>query len=160
MLKKIKKHRLSLLLLAVVGMLSVYYVLLPSEGPVPPVSGVHEGNLRYQEFAEARLEITGERNNQVALVEAKITDATISVNELEMYLLEIDEIISLTEKEVGLESLVNDLGYEDCLVFLDDTVLYITVLAEKFTVEEYITINKIAKEEFGKNIIVSIEFTN
>lgn len=160
MLKKIKKHRLSLLLLALVGMLSVYYVLLPGEGDIPPVSGIHDGNTRFQDFAEARLEIIDDRNNQVAVFETKITDATVSLTELEMYILEIETITSLTEKEVYFESVVVNLGYEDSLVFLDDDILYITVLADKFTVDEYITINKMAKEEFGKNIIVSIDFTN
>lgn len=157
MLKKIKKHRLSLLLLALVGMLSVYYVLLPGEGDVPPVSGIHDGNTRYQDFAEARLEIIDERNKEVALVEAKITQATVSISELEEYLLEIETITKLTEKEVSLETMVVELGYEDSLVFLSDNIVYITVLSDKFSETEYITINKLAKAEFGKNVIVKVE---
>lgn len=157
MLKKIKKHRLSLLLLALVGMLSVYYVLLPGEGDVPPVSGIHDGNTRYQDFAEARLEIIDERNKEVALVEAKITQATVSISELEEYLLEIETITKLTEKEVSLETMVVELGYEDSLVFLSNNIVYITVLSDKFSEAEYITINKLAKAEFGKNVIVKVE---
>lgn len=157
MLKKIKKHRLSLLLLALVGMLSVYYVLLPGEGDVPPVSGIHDGNTRHQDFAEARLEIIDERNKEVALVEAKITQATVSISELEEYLLEIETITKLTEKEVSLETMVVELGYEDSLVFLSDNIVYITVLSDKFSEAEYITINKLAKAEFGKNVIVKVE---
>lgn len=160
MLKKFKKHRLSLLLLAMVAMLSVYYVLMPQDDPLAPVGGEPSGNVRYQYFAEMRLEITDERNSQVASYEAKIVDATVSLTDVENYILEIETITSLTEKEVYLESVVVNLGFEDSLVFLADEVLNVSVLAEKFSVEEYIEIATIAKEEFGKDTLVVVNFIN
>ena len=90
MFKKIKKHRLSLLLLAMVAMLSVYYVLMPQDGPLAPVGGDGDTNTRYQDFAEMRLLILDERNKEVALYEAKITEATVSLNDIEEYILEIE----------------------------------------------------------------------
>ena len=161
MLKKFKKHRLSLLLLAMVAMLSVYYVLMPQDDPLAPVGAQPSGNVRYQDFAEMRLEITDDRNSQVAQFEAKIVDATVSLTDVENFILEIETITSLTEKEVYLESVVINLGFEDSLIFLDeDNVLNVSVLAEKFSVEEYIEIATIAKEEFGKDTLVVVNFIN
>ena len=109
MFKKIKKHRLSLLLLAMVAMLSVYYVLMPQDGPLAPVGGDGDTNTRYQDFAEMRLLILDERNKEVALYEAKITEATVSLNDIEEYLLEIETISTLTEKEVYRAILISTL---------------------------------------------------
>ena len=160
MFKKIKKHRLSLFLLAMVGMLSVYYVLMPDDGPTAPVGGEIEGNIRYQAFAEARLEISTERNATMAMYEAKIIEAQVALTDVRDYVLEIETITKLTEMEVYLESVILNLGYEDSLVFYDENILNISVLAEKFSVEEYIEINKIAKEQFGKTTLVVLDFVN
>ena len=159
MFKKIKKHRLSLFLLAMVAMLSVYYVLMPQDDNSLPVSGDTPGATRYQDFAEIRLEILDERNSQVALYEAKIVDATVSLTDIEEYILGIETLTTLTEKEVYLETVIVSLGFTDSLVYLgNDDVLNVSVLAEDFSVEEYIEIATIAKEEFGKNTLVLVNF--
>ena len=160
MFKKFKKHRLSLFLLAMVAMLSVYYVLMPDDGPAAPVDASPDGFVRYQQFGQLRLEIIDERNSQVAVYEAKITEATVSITEVENYLLEITNLTTLTEKEVFLESVIIDLGFEDSLVYFEDDVLTISVLSEKFTADEYIEIAKISKEEFGAKTLVVVNFIN
>ena len=160
MFKKFKKHRLSLFLLAMVAMLSVYYVLMPDDGPAAPVDASPDGFVRYQQFGQLRLEILDERNSQVAVYEAKITEATVSITEVEDYLLEITNLTTLTEKEVFLESVIIDLGFEDSLVYFEDDVLTISVLSEKFTADEYIEIAKISKEEFGAKTLVVVNFIN
>lgn len=157
MFKKIKKHRLSLLLLAMVAMLSVYYVLMPQDGPLAPVGGDGDTNTRYQDFAEMRLLILDERNKEVALYEAKITEATVSLNDIEEYILEIETISTLTEKEVYLESIIVGLGFTDTLCYLDEeNVLNVSLLTDSFTKEEYVEIAIIAKEEFGLDTIVKL----
>ena len=160
MFKKFKKHRLSLFLLAMVAMLSVYYVLMPEEGPTAPVDTSPEGFIRYQQFAQMRLEIVDERNSQVAVYESKLVDAAVSVTEKENYLVEITNLTTLTEKEVFLESMIVDLGFEDSLVYLEEQVLTISVLGEKFSVEDYIEIATVSKEEFGINTLVVVNFVN
>ena len=160
MFKKFKKHRLSLFLLAMVAMLSVYYVLMPDDGPAAPVDASPDGFVRYQQFGQLRLEIIDERNSQVAVYESKITEATVSITEVENYLLEITNLTTLTEKEVFLESVIIDLGFEDSLVYFEDDVLTISVLSEKFTADEYIEIAKISKEEFGAKTLVVVNFIN
>ena len=158
MLKKLKKHKLSLFLLAMVCMLSVYYILMPDDSKVDaPVGGESEGEARYQVFAQMRLEIIDERNEAVALYESKITDATVSITEVEEYVVEIETIMQITEKEVFMEGVIMNLGYDDCLVYLDENKnLYISVLSEKFEVADYIEVALLAKDEFGKNTLVTV----
>ena len=160
MFKKFKKHRLSLFLLAMVAMLSVYYVLMPEEGATAPVDTTPEGFVRYEQFGAMRLEIIDERNSQVAVYEEKITQATVSISEVENYIQEINSITSLTEKEVFLESIIIDLGYEDSLVYFEEDVLTISVLAEMFSVADYIEVAKVAKEEFGEKTLVVVNFVD
>ena len=161
MFKKIKKHRLSLFLLAMVGMLSVYYVLMPEDSPSKPVANNEDGGfVRLSEFAEARLQILDERKAEIATYEAKITQASVSLTDVEDYILEIDAITKMTEKEVYLETIIVNLGFEDSLVYKEDGVINISVLAEEFTVKEYIEINKLAKAEFGADMIVVVNFVN
>lgn len=161
MLKKLKKHRLSLFLLAMVGMLSVYYVMMPGDSPTVPVLNDSSGGIvRYSDFAEARLSILDERKAEVATYESKIIDKSVALTDVEDYILEINAITKLTEKEVYLESIIINLGFEDSLVFKDADVINISVLADEFTVSEYIEINKLAKAEFGNDVIVLVNFIN
>lgn len=161
MFKKIKKHRLSLFLLALVAMLSVYYVMMPTADDTSLVGGEGESEVRYQEFAELRLEILSDRKSQVAIYEAKITETTTSIKEVEACLLEIETITSLTENEVNFEKTVINLGYEDSLVFLSGTDLNIMVLTEeKYTNEKFVEIALLGKEMFGTDVYVSVNFVN
>lgn len=157
MFKKLKKHKLSLFLLAMVCMLSVYYILMPSDDDLnAPVSGV-EGETRYQEFAKMRLDIIDERNEEVAIYEAKIVDVTTSITDIERYVVQIESIQAKTEKEVYIEGIIVNLGYEDSLVYLDETGnLYISVLTEKFDVKDYIEVAMLAKDEFGSKTLVTV----
>ena len=160
MFRKIKKHKLSLFLLAMVAMLSVYYVLMPEDGPTAPVGNTPSGELRYQDFAEMRLEILDDRNSMVASYEAKITDASVSLGEIETFIQEIETITTLTEKEVYLEKVIKGLGYEDSLVYLEGNEVIINVLAESLLAEEYNQIAEAAAIEFGDDLFYVITYIN
>jgi hypothetical protein len=134
--------------------------MMPTDNdPNLPVGDVTDGVTRYQEFAELRLEILDERNEQVALYEAKITDASVSVDEMDLYVSEIQTLTTLTEKEVYVEGVIMNLGYEDCLVYLDENdMLIISVLATEFDKSDFLEVNLLAKEEFGLDTRVRLKF--
>lgn len=157
MFKKIKKHKLSLFLLAMVCMLSVYYILMPNDNEVDvPVSNI-DGETRYQEFAKMRLEIIAERNEEVLLYETKIVDQSVSIDDVSKYVIEIETIQKTTEREVYIEGIIINLGYEDCLVYLDEfNKLHISVLAKKFEIKDYIEVALLAKDEFGASTVVTV----
>ena len=159
MLKRLKRNKLPLFLLALVMMLSIYYVTLDDESDIEAPVGNLEGNVvsRYQEFAEERLAILSSRDETVNSLEAKISEASVSVNDVENYIQEIEKITSLTEQEVYLESLITDMGYDDALVYLKEANnLTISVLTDNFTVDDYIAIAKTAKTEFGNQTLVTV----
>ena len=121
-----------------VCMLSVYYILMPNDNEVDvPVSNI-DGETRYQEFAKMRLEIIAERNEEVLLYETKIVDQSVSIDDVSKYVIEIETIQKTTEREVYIEGIIINLGYEDCLVYLDEfNKLHISVLAKKFEIKDY-----------------------
>ena len=157
MLKKLKKHKLSLFLLAMVCMLSVYYILMPQDDePNLPVSKI-EGETRNEQFAKMRLDIIDERNTEVALYESKIVDVTTGLADIERYVLEIEKVVAITEREVFIEGVIINLGYEDSLVYLDEFEnLHISVITEKFDVKDYIEVALLAKDEFGPKTLVTV----
>jgi len=157
MFKKLKKHKLSLFLLAMVCMLSVYYILMPNEDVNAPVANIPDGITRYQEFAEMRLEIIDERNILVNEYEEKIIAAEVSLDDTTKYVNEINNITNLTGKEVYIEEIVMNLGYEDCLVYLvNENNLAVNILSDKFDVSDYEDIALAAIEEFGERVLVTV----
>ena len=89
--------------------------------------------------------------------EQKITEATVSLIDVEACVKEIEKLTSLTEKEVYFESVIVRLGYEDCLVYLiEDDNLTISILTDTFTAADYVSIAKSAKEEFGNSTLVTV----
>ena len=163
MLEKIKKNKLPLFLLALVMMLSVYYVSLENKNDIEkPVGNLDaEVTTRYQKFAEGRISILTERDQAVLELEEKISTASVSLTDVETYVEEIERITSLTEQEVYMESLIMGMGYEDALVHLKETNnLTISVIADDFDVNDYITLAKTAKNEFGTTTLVTVNVVN
>lgn len=162
MLKKIKKHKLSLFLLALVAMLSVYYVMLPeTKDSVKPAGSDIVVKTRYQPFAEKRMEILANRNESVANCEAKITDVSTTQVEMENYLAEIEMMSNLTENEVYVEKFVCELGFEDALCFLqEENNLQISILSKSFTALDYVKVAKAAKEKFGNKTVVTVNLVS
>ena len=159
MLNKIKKNKLPLFLLALVMMLSIYYVSLENDTKVEKPVGNLDATVetRYQEFAEARITLLNERDVAVSELEEKITALNVSLADVENYVQEIEMLTSLTEQEVYLESLITGMGYEDALVVLQETNnLTVSVLADNFDVNDYINIAKSAKTEFGNTTLVTV----
>ena len=147
MFKKIKKYRVSLFLLALVAMLSVYYVMIPADSsPSAPVDNI-VGDERYDEFAEMRLRILDDRNVAVATYEAKIIEAS-SQDVIEQYMLEIDAITELTEKEVLVEETIMHAGYEDVLVFYEDGMVYVSILIEEWDTSVFYDVKLATNEVF------------
>ena len=147
MFKKIKKYRVSLFLLALVAMLSVYYVMIPSDSsPSAPVDNI-VGDERYEEFAEMRLRILDDRNVEVATYEVKIIEAS-SQDVVEQYMLEIDAITELTEKEVMVEEIIIHAGYEDALVFYEDGMVYVSILIEEWNTSVFTDVKLATSEVF------------
>ncbi len=152
----IKKNKLSLFLLAVVMMLSVYYINMPGDEVSAPTVGENV-TTKYPEFAVMRLELLESREEMVAEYENVLASAsTTDDDKIEAYA-SMQEILELTEQEVLAESFVLNLGYLDCFVENSDKNITVHIINYIDSYEEYEEVSMIMYSVFGKNIKVSIK---
>ncbi len=136
----VKRNKLPLFLLAVVLMLSVFYVFTPQEDE----SEVFNPNLDTQEeyavFAERRLDMLEERNMLILSKETAIASGELTSLEISLLVDEINELTNLSSSEISIENSVGELGYNSVFVCIDDTLVDVFVYAEKISSEEFINI--------------------
>ncbi len=151
----IKKNKLSIFLLAVVMMLSVYYINMPSESNVP--TGSEDVVTKYPEFAAMRLEILQAREELVVEYENVLASADTSNTDKNEAYLSMQEVLQLTENEILVETFIMDLGYLDCLVQHDDDTINVYILNYKHTYEYFVEVTSITTSVFGSNYQVGIK---
>lgn len=156
----IKRNKLSIFLVAVVIMLTIYYIKTPTNtnstnigGGNKPVSSVE----RYPLYAETRINISKTRTTMIEESEAVLASSTTTVKEKETALETIANLNELTEKEITVETAIKNIGYQDTLVNASGLDVKIRILTENFTPEDFVAVAMLAKEEFGKDCKVSIE---
>lgn len=158
----IKRNKLSIFLLAVVLMLTVYYV--NSNDPdieITPEVSLTDNNSRYQVFQSMRDSLTEERTSKLTELEEIISSETSSLEEKEIALETMTNLSNLTEKEISLETAIINIGYKDALVEVEDKDIYISILnEEEFDVANFVELAVIAKNQFGSDYIVSIDLEN
>lgn len=164
----IKKNKLPLFLLAVVMMLSAFYIIAPkNDGSLPSGGGGLDPTPTNSYFAEERLNILDERSTIINELESQIASGDLSVVQITNALEEINRIMNLKYLEVELETAIVSLGYEDVLIEQYDkdinlgtevTPIYKTVsmvdikiVDDQMTPTEYIQISKMVKSKLGGN---------
>lgn len=152
----IKKNKLSLFLLAVVMMLSIYYINMPDEYVSAPVVGENVVT-KYPEFATMRLELLEEREQLVAEFENVLASASTTDTDKNDAYLSMQEILELTESEVLAETFVLNLGYLDCFVENDSRNVSVYILNYNNTIEDFFEVCSIMSGVFGNNIKVTIQ---
>ena len=152
----LKKNKLTIFLLLVVVVLTVYYVKMPINttepaGTTPSVSA------RYPLNAQTRLEVITSRNELISSYEEQLANTTYS-SEMAVFLENVNELEELTLREIRVENQIKDTGYEDCLVYATDNQIKVNVLTNSFSVEEFIEVALLIKGEFGDdcNVVVNV----
>ncbi len=131
----IKRNKLSLFLLAVVMMLSVYYINMPNDTSPDVETSTGTVSTRYPEYASYRLEILESREEDILELENVLASADADDNALKDAIIEMEKILELTRNEVKAEKDVVDLGYADCVVFNNDG--YVTVKVLDIVIDEF-----------------------
>lgn len=141
----IKKNKLSIFLLAVVAMLTVYYIKNPSSGD----DEISVETTRY--YQDERDEINDERETQILNLESIISKNDINIEEKEKAINEMALLSSMTENEIILETKIIDLGYKDCLVEVDkdNSIINISLLTNELTTEQFIEISKLVCTKYS-----------
>lgn len=152
----LKKNKLSLFLLAVVMMLTIYYVNMPNQKePELPVDNTPVEE-RYAAFAERRLSLIEQRNDAIVELEVVLSDENISLSEKEKALNDLYEMMALTEKEILTEASIVGMGFEDAIVVFTEKEIKIEILTAEFTPAEYLAVARAVKAHFGKAYFVSV----
>ena len=145
----LKKNQLALVLLTLVLMLSIYYIQSPFKDDADPVAGsVDDTPKRLEALSELRLTLTDERNLRILELDSIIASSEATVSEKNVALEEKKYLISLTEKELLLETELITSGYQDVFVHASSYGVEITVISETNSVLMASQIIKKAKEDF------------
>lgn len=158
-----KKLRLPILLLAVVVMLSIFYIKEAQDNPSTPVnSDEYNTSTLNPEFTEARLLSIEEVNSKVLELEASISSGNLSASEVLAVTTKINNIKDIKHKEVSLEnSLIEANNYDDVLVLLSDEYLVVDIYTEEdIPTSTFIEIALLAKKTFGNEVNIKLKTTN
>ena len=144
-----KKLRLPILLLAVVVMMSIFYIHEANKTTDPVGSPSLDSSTTNPDYAEARMKSIEEVNALIEEAEAKIASGTLTVAQVEAENAKITSLRQTKMNEIALEEMIMaSLDFEDVLVLLEDGVLVVDVYTEtELTKATFISISRLAKEK-------------
>ncbi len=158
-------------MVSLTAVLGVYYVTGPEK--LLPVSTLEESVPKSPEenvdvaveetagdevFELIRLETEEERSKLKEELTAKVASADLSAEAKNEAYTDMQKLDELASKEKMLETLIISKGYEDALVRTSNGEIRITVKAKKHSAKEANDIIKMAKDEMGDEMPVSVEF--
>lgn len=158
-----KKLRLPILLLAVVIMLSIFYIKEATDNPTAPTNGDNlNASTLNPDFTEARLLSIEEANTQIEQWEESIASGTLSASEVKETTAKIANLREVKHQEVALEETIIELNnYDDVLVLLGEEYLVIDIYTEDdIAVSKFIEMARLAQESFGSECKVKVKTTN
>lgn len=157
-----KKLRLPILLLAVVVMMSIFYIHEANKTTDPVGSPSLDSSTTNPDYAEARMKSIEEVNALIEEAEAKIASGTLTVAQVEAENAKITSLRQTKMNEIALEEMIMaSLDFEDVLVLLEDGVLVVDVYTEtELTKSTFISISRLAKEKFDANYTVKLSATS
>ena len=156
-----KKLSLPILLLAVVVMLSVFYIK-EADKTIDPVGGSSlEQSSTNPDFAEARLQSIQEVNAIIEDCEMKIASGKLTAVEVERENALINSLKEIKVNEIALEEMIMAaLDYEDVLVLIEDNFVMIDIYTdEEISVANFIKVSRLAKERFSSDYTVKVSTT-
>ena len=156
-----KKLSLPILLLAVVVMLSVFYIK-EADKTTDYVSGPSlEEVTTNAAYAEARLESIAYVNSLILECEQKIASGDLTLKEIEEQNQLITTLKETKVNEIALEEMIMAaLNYNDVLVLVEDDFLVIDIFTEEeLTVATFIKVSRLAKEKFSDEYTIKLSTT-
>ncbi|XMB66522.1 SpoIIIAH-like family protein [Mycoplasmatota bacterium zrk1] len=155
----IKRNQVSLILLTVIMMLTIYYIRTtpPDESVTDQV--VTTANLENnQEYVSMRLSVEEERNQMILVFQDIIGDNESSLEEKTLAINAMQEMVRTSEKEQLLEMEIVDYGYYDAFVHSNGNQITVKILTDEFSASEANEIIKMTMIEFGADAEVTIKY--
>ncbi|QVK20310.1 SpoIIIAH-like family protein [Mycoplasmatota bacterium] len=155
----IKRNQVSLILLTVIMMLTIYYIrTTPSDESVTD-QVVTTANLENnQEYVSMRLSVEEERNQMILVFQDIIGDSDSSLEEKTLAINAMQEMVRTSEKEQLLEMEIVDYGYYDAFVHSNGNQITVKILTDEFSASEANEIIKMTMIEFGADAEVTIKY--
>ena len=159
-----KKLKLPILLLAVVIMLSVFYIKeAQNNDDVGNVSGSNlNSSTLNPDFTEARIQSIDEINAKIKEYENDIASGELTANEIKEVNAIIDDLVTQKNLEFSLEmSLMDTLGYDDVYVGIEDEYAVINIYTDDIVDQsDFVKISRLVEATFNTSYIVKVEVTN
>ncbi len=155
----IKKNQVSLLLLSVILMLTVYYVKT-RPGSVEQIENVttETSEIESMEYVAMRLSVEEERNQMILVFQDIIGDTDAGIEEKSLAIDAMQDLVQVSEQEQLLELEIVNFGYYDAFVHSTDGKVNVQILTEDFSVEEANEIIYMTMLEFGSDLEISVEY--
>lgn len=147
-----RKLKVPVLLLAIVIMLSIFYIKEANSDNTKEVLGDDLNTVELNpEFTEARLNRANEISNQILEWEGLIAQGTLSADKVLETTALIDDLKNIKALETALEiSIVSEMDYDDVLVIMDEDELVIDVYTEnELDSQSYVKLMKMGYQSFG-----------
>lgn len=159
-----KNYKLPILLLAVVVMLSIFYIKEANTSEVEDTlanSDLIEVSTLNPDFTEARLQSISEVETKVDALEAKIASGELEASEVEEANIEIDNLILTKNNEIALEEEILALydNFLDVLVLLNDDSIDVSIYDdEELNSSDFIAISRLSYQIFSSDykVVVSL----
>lgn len=152
----LKKSILPIFLLAMVVVLSVFYIKKTTSDDSKEVSNPGEQTV-LSTFASKRLEILDLRSVMIDKLEEEIASGSLTTLEIEAKVNEINDLYYLKYTETSLEDAICELGFKDSLVMIEDKNVSILIIADELTTEDFINVAGAVKAELGNGYKVNLE---
>ncbi len=153
-----KKLRLPILLLAVVVMMSIFYIHEARNTDEPVSAPNLQTTSTNPDYAEARIKSIEEVNALIEESEAKIASGQLSAVEIEKENALITSLRQNKVNEIALEEMIMaSLDFDDVLVLLEGDFIVVDVYTEEeLTKATFISISRLAKEKFSSSYTVKL----
>lgn len=152
----LKKSILPIFLLAMVVVLSVFYIKKTTTDDSKEVSNPGEQTV-LSTFASKRLEILDLRSVMIDKLEEEIASGSLTSQEIEAKVNEINDLYYLKYTETSLEDAICELGFKDSLVIIEDKNVSILIIDDELTAEDFINVASVVKTELGNGYKVNLE---
>lgn len=157
-----KKNQFALIFLTLIVMLAVWYIKSPlakkDNGPKPDDTSVVTSS-RLDAIKNMRNKVNEERSIETANLDAIIASAETTLIQKEDALKSKKQLSDLTEKEVLLEVLIMNMGYQDAFVHSTSAGIDVIVVADTSNEDAVLEIIAATMESFDNpdNIIVTFK---
>ncbi len=155
-----KKNQFALIFLTVITMLAVWYLKSPtsSDDGDKPVVIVDNVKTRTEELASMRKVVRDERNLKLASLNDIIADEKATLVSKTAAISEKEQLSTLNEQEVLLETKVMNLGYRDAFVHYTNNGVEVIVVSTDSTATAALDVINIVYGTFDKACNVVVNF--